>query len=190
MEISNTQDAQAVATSVTADAQNTLEFVQEATIKNNAEMEFAVSALAEVKTAHKEVDAKRKEFVQPLNAVVKNINAFFKPALTSLKKSETVLKGKVLTFKREQQAERDKLIEEHKVAEAAECIVPEVVGVSVRTKTVAKVVDMGAAVRWCLGNGRLDLVSVDAAKLLELGAFGVEAEEIESLAITASKVKR
>lgn len=68
--------------------------------------EAAAEDLKAVKAKFKELDAKRKEIVEPLNKAVKAINDLFRPPLEYLTQAEGVLKGALLGYDQEQEAKR------------------------------------------------------------------------------------
>ena len=70
-----------------------------------------------IKTLSKSIDNERKFFVDPYNLVVKKINLIFKEKVNSLSEIETSLKGKMITWYKEDQKikreEHDKKEREH-----------------------------------------------------------------------------
>lgn len=66
-----------------------------------------------IKEKAKQVEKERKDFVDPLNAHLKTINAKFKTLSEPLEAAEQILKGKMLTFQRKLEAE-NRAIEEAK----------------------------------------------------------------------------
>lgn len=64
-----------------------------------------------IKEKAKQVEAQRKNFVDPINASVKNINATFKTLSEPLENAEKILKGKMLDFQRKLEAEKRAAIE-------------------------------------------------------------------------------
>ncbi len=177
-------------------------------IESNDAMKNGVGVLAEIKTKYKEVDAKRRSFIDPLGEVIDKINAEFSPALDALAGAEKVLKKKVAGFVESRHAERDALIAEvqnqdaqaDRVAliERAEAkIPPKVSGLSVRELWGGKVIDKEALVRWAIENDRIDLLKVDEPMLKQMtksagrdpGIPGWVAECKRSVAITPGKVK-
>lgn len=68
--------------------------------------EAAADDLKAVKAKFRELDAKRKEIVEPLNKAVKAVNDLFRPPLDYLTEAESVLKGALLTYDQEQEAKR------------------------------------------------------------------------------------
>lgn len=81
---------------------------------------LATSVLRDVQKRRKVAEAKRREYVDPLNASVKAINADFKAAMAPFEEIDAILRGKVQTYTIEQ--ERIRQEEERRLAVAqAEC---------------------------------------------------------------------
>lgn len=72
-----------------------------------------------IKEKAKQVETERKNFVDPINASVKNINAQFKALFEPLEKAESILKSKMLEFQKKLEAEK-RAIEEAKRKEVEE----------------------------------------------------------------------
>ncbi len=72
-----------------------------------------------IKEKAKQVETQRKNFVDPINASVKNINAQFKALSEPLDEAEKILKSKILDFQRKLEAEK-RAIEEAKRKEVEE----------------------------------------------------------------------
>lgn len=104
-------------------AQENLEFVEVVkgyVIQNDDEYADAAELLKVVKHKHKLLDDERTISVKPLNDEVKEINAWFKPALDRLKQCETELKKIMGDYSLEKQKEQQRLLAEAaKAAEAA-----------------------------------------------------------------------
>lgn len=75
--------------------------------------EAAAEDLKAVKTKWKDIEAKRKEIVEPLNKAVKAVNDLFRAPLDYLTQAESVLKGALLTYDAEQ--ERLRKIEQERL---------------------------------------------------------------------------
>lgn len=71
------------------------------TVATDEDSAFAANMIREVKAKHKELDERRKEVTQPLNATVRTINGWFKPALEALETAERKLKSKVALYMQE-----------------------------------------------------------------------------------------
>lgn len=102
-----------------------LEVVKGYTIQSDEEYADAAELLKVVKHKHKVLDDERTVSVKPLNDEVKEINAWFKPALDRLKQCETELKrimGAYLLAKAQEQqrllAEASKAAQEALVTES------------------------------------------------------------------------
>jgi uncharacterized UPF0146 family protein len=85
---------------------------QQIVINNDDEYQAVGNVLLEVSAKIKLVDKKRKELTQPLNKVIRDINAFFKPSLDSYKNAEANLKRAMSVFNMRAAAERQKALAE------------------------------------------------------------------------------
>jgi hypothetical protein len=81
-------------------------------IEKQADLDFAAEALRSIAEKHDALDTKRKSWVNPLNRVVKDINATFKPVLDVLKRAESGLKQKIGEYHVKAERERLRLLEE------------------------------------------------------------------------------
>lgn len=68
------------------------------TVSCDDDAAFAADMLREVKAKAKDLDERRKSVTQPLNATVKTINGWFKPALDALEAAEKKLKARVALY--------------------------------------------------------------------------------------------
>jgi len=100
------------------EAEQTADFI---TITDDEENGMAINTLSKIKQFGKEVESARTETVKPLNDLVKRVNGMYKPIIDGLSKSETLIKGKMLTFanekeriRREEEAKRQREFEEAK----------------------------------------------------------------------------
>ncbi len=92
--------------------------VDSVTIRDEKSCEAAAQMLVEVKRMHDSVEARRKEFVQPLKEQAKKIDAFFKDISVPLDAAMTELKRKTLIY-REAQAKKAAEEQRKRDAEAA-----------------------------------------------------------------------
>ena len=83
---------------VDREANSMLVMAKNYAIENQPMMACAAEDLRGIKTKFKELEAQRTGLVNPLNKVVKDINALFKPALESLETAERVLKGAMSNY--------------------------------------------------------------------------------------------
>lgn len=95
---------------LSAQAQKFLEISEAIEIKNITELNVASAFLRENKNEQNRLNKERKEVVDPLNKVVKSINAKFKPVIDALKTAEVIIKRKIGTYQDE--TEKKRLIEE------------------------------------------------------------------------------
>ncbi len=92
---------------------------KELVILNEQDLTTSTDIVKFIKEKAKQVEAQRKNFVDPINASVKNINAQFKALSEPLDEAEKLLKGKILDFQRKLEAEK-RAIEEAKRKEVEE----------------------------------------------------------------------
>lgn len=103
-------NAQTEATTMLAQAQQVAAAVPALSISNAAEYLQAGQGLVEIKSRWKAVEEKRTSLVKPLNDVVKNINAMFKPVLDQWDTTMDVVKRAMLDYQvREADAQRKAL---------------------------------------------------------------------------------
>ena len=182
------------------DAAKAAEFIKDMTVASGQQYEAAASMCADVINQAKEIDAKRREFVDPLNEVVKNLNAFFKPPLDHLDKCEVLLKKKLVSFVNSEVEKRDQLllqagqqdesaIAEELIEKAEEHEIPKVAGVSMRTTWVGEIVDEDEIPRKYMIPDLKTLKALTKATGGDPGIPGWKATPMTSPAITASKVK-
>ena len=102
------EQAALVAQTESAASNTTLQYAQTVTINSDQEYRTAGELLLALKERIKHLDAKRKSFVQPLNKVVRELNALFKPPLDAYKGAEATLKRAMgaYTLKAEQERQR------------------------------------------------------------------------------------
>lgn len=72
-------------------------------IQDEPSYDKAVEKLAQVKTYIKEIEKKRKKITDPLNQAMKATNALFKPTRDKLEKTEKLLAGGILNYRKEQE---------------------------------------------------------------------------------------
>lgn len=97
---------------VKKEVDQSVDLVKKFEITNQSEYSFAENALHECAKKHDELDKKRKSWVDPLNKVIKDINATFKPVLVSLKDAEATLKQKLGDYVLAQETKRKELLAE------------------------------------------------------------------------------
>ncbi len=84
-------------------------------ITDDASLQAAAKYLTENKAEQKKLDAQRVELVDPLNKVVKSLNAMYKPVLDVLVQAETIVKRTIGSY---QQAEQQRIANERAEEEA------------------------------------------------------------------------
>lgn len=130
-------------------------------IRDDDGLREAVAWTAEIKSKWAEVDEKRKGFTDPLRRVIDEINAFFRPALESLKEAEAGLKAKILEHvegrlqgRKEALAEVAGMPDVAKraiIVQHAEALLPpKISGLSIRESWTGELVDPLATIDWCI----------------------------------------
>jgi hypothetical protein len=93
-------------------ANATFEMVESITIDSPAMFQEAASELQAIKTKSKQLDEQRKAITGPLDDAKKKVMDLFRPAIERLEQAETMLKQGMLSFTKQQEAERQKQIAE------------------------------------------------------------------------------
>lgn len=105
---------------LTTTAQKFLDTAKELVIDSPAMYEVAAEDLQAVKKKAKDLEEQRTKLVAPLNQVVKDINAMFKPPAEFLAQAESTLKSSMLTYSQEQERlRREEEARQRAAAEAA-----------------------------------------------------------------------
>lgn len=86
-----------------AQAKSFVEAANQIVISDQPTFEAAAKYLSENKSEQKRLDAERREIVDPLNDVVKKVNAKFKPATEALVTAEGIVKRKIGAYQMEQE---------------------------------------------------------------------------------------
>jgi DNA anti-recombination protein RmuC len=124
-------------------------------IDSQESLEQASDILSQIKTSTKEVEKRRKEITDPLNAALKSANALFKPLTEDLKTAERCIKDKMLDYTNE--------IEAKAAAEAAK-LEARVERGTMRTDTAMRKMDeletVGSSVQGAKGNVQFRIVRV------------------------------
>ena len=206
--IPKTKDVSKDVTPLTKDAEKVTDLIKRTMVEDDAAMEVAVQMAAEIKDKYKEVDEKRKSWVDPLRMVVDDINRTFKPALEKLKEAEAAIKAKISGYVTNSLAKRDALLSEVQATpaeergaliEKANALEPrKVSGLAVKESWTGEVEDPAALVKWAVDNGRLELLSVNEKALKAITKSGGRDPQIpgwrafadRSVAVTTSRVQR
>ena len=204
----NTAEIAAAAAPEVADAQACEALIARTSVSTDAELQVAISWIAEIKRKAEAVDEKRRSFVDPLRRVIDEINEFFRPALDSLKGAETVLKGKVSEHMEACEAQRRNLLaqvagaepgDRTALVEAAGATTPaKVEGMSVRETWTGEVSDAAALTQWIVVNRRFELLSINERALVALTQAagrdpaipGWTATLKRTVAVTSGRVRR
>ena len=191
--------AQNEATALLAQARQVAAAVPTLTIATADEYQAAAAGLVELKGRWKVVEEKRVSLVKPLNDVVKNINAMFKPVLDSWDTTMTVVKRAMQDYQtREAEAQRKALEEAARLAQQGQtgqeftalvaqgsAIPAKAQGISTRAIWRWRVVDAAAVPREYLC---VDATKVDALVKLQQGEAkvpGIEVYREEIMAVRA-----
>ncbi len=182
------------------DAEKTEAYITDLAVTNDPQYEAAASMCADVMRQAKEIDEKRVSFVDPLNQVVKNLNAFFKAPLAHLDKCEEILKKKLGSYVSGESKKRDQLLieagkaddtglSEELIEQAEAHIPPKLAGVSMRTTWKGEVIDASKIPREYLTPDLKALSAMTKAKAGDPGIPGWKATPTTKPAITVSEVK-
>lgn len=96
----------------TREAEKLSEAVYAVKIRSDADLNVATEKLSEIKKMSREIDKRRKSFVDPLNGVVKDINAQFKNPLDRLKDAEALIKEAMVKYQAKVEARAQKKAEQ------------------------------------------------------------------------------
>ena len=110
------QDASKEVVIATKEAEKLSEQVYKVRIRSEADLNLAGEKLAEIKKMQKEIEKRRKSFVDPLNKVVKDINAEFKNPLDRLKDAESLIKEAMVKYQAQVEARAAKKAEKIEAA--------------------------------------------------------------------------
>lgn len=174
-----------------AHQEHRIAIVERLIIENPEGVAYALAQVQEVKARWAELEAQRKSATQPLNATIKTINGWFKPALDSLADLERIWKQKIAAAQAKIERERQKQLA---LAEAARAKAEE----AKRPATQAKHEAVALAAEGAARAARVDLPGltsrtewkwevIDAAALPEdLRTIEPRRKEITAL-VTAQK---
>lgn len=76
-------------------------------IKDQLTLEEATDILSKVKTVGKEIKARKEEITKPLMESLNSVRDLFKPIEASHADAERIIKGKMIAYQNEREAERD-----------------------------------------------------------------------------------
>lgn len=109
-------DTQGALEKEAADAKAVLQGIEEFEVAEQADLDFADEVLGDVKRAWNELEERKKKATGPMNAALKEIRSWFKPAQDFYSKAEGILKGKIVSAHQKAQEEQDKALREAQVA--------------------------------------------------------------------------
>ena len=187
-------NAQTEATTMLAQAQQVAAAVPALSISNAAEYLQAGQGLVEIKSRWKAVEEKRTSLVKPLNDVVKNINAMFKPVLDQWDTTMDVVKRAMLDYQvREADAQRKALEaaatmaqqgqtgqEFHALVAQGSAMPAKLQGITSRVIWRWKVTDAALVPReyLCVDASKLDAVVKEAKEGVKIPGIEVYREEV------------
>lgn len=189
------------------DAGQVADLVSDMQITDQTGLEVATAFTAQVKIKKKEIETKQKSFIDPLNKVVKELKAFFEPAIDNLTTAEKELKTKIEKYVTWSFGERDALLkkmehtpqnERSELLAAAQALEPgKVDGMRVQETWGGEIEDLEMLVRWAVYNRQSTILSINEKALVEMtkkanGKIyipGWKPKPIHTVVITISKVK-
>jgi BMFP domain-containing protein YqiC len=187
-------NAQTEATTMLAQAQQVAAAVPALSISNAAEYLQAGQGLVEIKSRWKAVEEKRTSLVKPLNDVVKNINAMFKPVLDQWDTTMDVVKRAMHDYQvREADAQRKALEaaatmaqqgqtgqEFHALVAQGSAMPAKLQGITSRVIWRWKVTDAALVPReyLCVDASKLDAVVKEAKEGVKIPGIEVYREEV------------
>lgn len=186
------------------DAEASLTFIKSMPVVTNEEYGVAVKLCADVKDRHSAIDEKRKSWVEPLNAVVKDINKTLGVPLNFYAEAETVLKAKIIELNTSRTAEISRLRKESSeaskagdtekaealIAQAEEIEVPKLDGLGTGETWMGEVEDEKQIPREYMIPDLKKLKALTKNKKVDPEIPGWRAYSEGSATITASKVER
>lgn len=101
---------------LSAQADQFLQTARAIVVTDQASMEAAARYLTENKSEQRRLETERRGMVDPLNDVVKKINALYKPVTDMLQRAESIVKQAIGAY---QQQEQRRIAAEHAAAEEA-----------------------------------------------------------------------
>lgn len=103
---------------ITTQAERLEQAAQALVVQDEATLQEATNMVAWVAKAKKAIEEKRQFFVKPLQEQVKRVNELFKQYAAPLDRADTLLRGKILAYRQEQ--ERKRREEEERLRKLAE----------------------------------------------------------------------
>lgn len=88
---------------LTTETNSVVESAKSLVIADSSGLQYATDVLGWVAKAKKNLEERRKFFTKPLNDQVKRINDLFKDLGAPLETADSILRGKVLTYRQEQE---------------------------------------------------------------------------------------
>ena len=152
------------------EARGLLEAARSVEIASASDYAAAAETAAELRAMREAVEARRRSWVDPLNAVVRSINAAFKPAFDTLAGAERAIRDKIVAYSEAQSAAHEAAVREIAAAPTqagredaharlSEAVVPRVEGLSLVETWEGEVVDAAKLPR--------EYLVPDVRKLLE-----------------------
>lgn len=141
MEVIKIQDSQPHLKTAESESKGILEVIKDFQVEEEEDFSFLSETLRDVKKSWKDLETEKKTVTDPLNATLKKVRSWFKPAQDYLKKAELLCKKKLSDYQLEQVKKREKAMIEMATAKdfdgkmkAAEGLVsvPEAKGITIR----------------------------------------------------------
>lgn len=170
-------------------------------VRNGAEYELTVKMIAQIKIQMSKVEELKDRWTKPLNEVIQDITATFKPALDNLAAAEKTLKAKAVKYadtsaqrriELMNQAGQEAMVDDSGPAtallEEAEALeVPKIPGVSLRESWTGRVINASILPRRYLVADLKALKAVTKALKSETNIPGWRTYPAHSMAVTVAK---
>lgn len=161
----------AVPEAVIKETKDLTEVASSLEIKSSEDAEKATVLLSQIKKAFKNAEDVRLTFTKPINESLNAINKKFKEATQPLIQSETVIKNKILTWRREENEKLRKEEERRRKIQEAHAEKGHEVKAPVQMERVEKTV------------GKSQVRTVKAYELVDFGLLGNEYKTVDEVAI-------
>mgnify|MGYP001578203381 FL=1 len=168
--VTSDREALSAARADATEARGLLEAARSVEIASASDYAAAAETAAELRAMREAVEARRRSWVDPLNAVVRSINAAFKPAFDTLAGAERAMRDKIVAYSEAQSTAHEAAVREIAAAPTqagredaharlSEAVVPRIEGLSLVETWDGEVVDASKLPR--------EYLVPDVRKLLE-----------------------
>ena len=110
--VTSDREALSAARADATEARGLLEAARSVEIASASDYAAAAETAAELRAMREAVEARRRSWVDPLNAVVRSINAAFKPAFDTLAGAERALRDKIVAYSDSQASAHEEAVRE------------------------------------------------------------------------------